>query len=185
MWIRMILVVTLAAMWGIPRMARADIVHTIKFSSAPVVHVWADGIAAGAGQSVNLGVDAVPQELPFYTGTLEPIPASASFGMDPLHLSVASNAGFVIEAELVGSGLPSGVITVSLVDIGENASADGAPVMQVQTTASDLMTSSAIFAISKRTAVKPGSVETQTITLRIESPAPLALTVRAQERESH
>lgn len=183
MRIRMILAVIVAAMWGSPRIAEAGTVHRIKFTSAPVVHVWSNGAAAGSGSSVQLVTGAVSIEQPFHTGILEPIPASASSVSGLFDLSIASNAGFVIEASPVNNTQVTGPIRVTVMAVGQNAALSAPLGAQLQTRASDLDTSRVIFASAARTAINPGPVESQAVTLRVESSVPLTIAVTALSPE--
>ncbi len=179
MRIRMILSAVIMAALALPGIANADVIHRISFTSKPVVHIWEAGAAVQSGQRVQVGIEAAPAKIPFYTGVLEPIPASASIEAGTLELKIASNTGFRVEAEALDSASLPGPVTVTVAGLGENASLPGVSDLSRQISPFELATTGVIFAAPERTAAKPGTLASQAITLRIESGAPLVLTVTA------
>ena len=144
--------------------AAADTVHRVHFSNPGKVLVWQDGAFAGQGSEIDLlSPKPVLAEAWRGAGSLEPISASTTGQTNEIHLKVASNTGFIIEA---GPQALAGEFAIDLVGQGPNAAVDPVP---------SALNDTIVFAQASKTASQRGTPESQAVELRIrwqgEAPA--------------
>ena len=134
--------------------AGASTVHEVRFAQTAKVLVWVDGVMIGAGREIALSAAPASAAPLIGAGELDPI---AALEGDRLVVQIASNSGFVIETRdpEQASGL-----SVRVLDQGSNA--------QVRPQAISAA-SRQIFAQADRTAARPGTPQTQSLTLEILS----------------
>ena len=149
-------------------LAAADAVHRIAFKVDPVVLVWQD--KAEPTELIPAAVrDARPA--PVITGRLESVADRQDRSALQLHsreFRVASNAPYRINATLVGvDGGSTTPFRLSIVDSGENAAVPSAfAAGPLRTTLGTLAREPVLVDDAPKTAIRNGSVDSQSITYR-------------------
>lgn len=151
--------------------AAAGTVQNVRFAQTGKVLVWIDGEMIGQGAEVSLSNGNAVAKPFFGNGTLEPSQASSGEARHRLIVKIASNTGFTLETN---TPRDQGEISVRVIEQGQNA--------QVLTRypASGSLN---IFEQSDRTARRPGTAETQALTLEVISTGRALddLTIKATE----
>ncbi|GAB5456063.1 MAG: hypothetical protein Hens2KO_22920 [Henriciella sp.] len=151
--------------------AAAGTVQNVRFAQTGKVLVWMDGEMIGQGAKVSLNNGNAVAKPFFGNGTLEPSQASSADVRHRLIVKIASNTGFTLETD---TPREQGEISVRVVEQGQNA--------QVLTR-HPARGSLSIFEQSDRTARRPGTAETQALTLEVISTGRALddLTIKATE----
>lgn len=166
MGIRTILISALITWAGLCS-AKADVIHRVSFTQAPMVVTWTEGGKPISGQQVPvLGqtrMDPIPT---VFAGRLEPVAASTGYAQTKTRFAVASNAPFSLIAD--GASLQPGTrLLIRVISAGENAAR--IPVQEQVFSREDLLANPILFQLDRRTAVRSGSIESQSIRFEVET----------------
>lgn len=148
-----------AAIFGVCGLhAAASTIHHVRFAQPATVVVWEDGALLGQGREITLidGGSLADRDYPG-SGLLL---SSRDRPDSKLVISIASNTGFVIHA---AAGQDADRISVRLVETGANAVA--APLLQSSE-------GEIVYRQDQKTAHRPGSPLSQTITLDLSWDGP-------------
>lgn len=130
----------------------ANVVHTVRFAQPEVLIAWDEEVLIGQGETVQISGAAEAVEMDFPgSGSLT---SAASDIEQSRTIRIASNTGFILRAPNATSVEH---VSVRAVDAGPNAAILSSPPAD----------SEILFRQSARTAQRPGSPESQAITLEI------------------
>ncbi len=149
------------------RAALAQTIDRVKFVQAPMVIVWDGETEPLAGALVFVSDHAGPG-VPTYvqTGILEPV--GASFGKAGMasqkSFRVASNTAFAIRAQaIIKPGEADAPFHLRVAEVGANAQAPDVVEPPGGLMLSDLATPRVIYRADTRTALRPGSIRSQSV----------------------
>ncbi len=144
-------------------LAQASAVDTVRFVQPAKTVVWDESGDMKSGSEVLLG-DAshiVPADY-VMTGTLLPVAASASLERHEKTIRLASNAAVTLFAT---SDSAMRDVDVRIISTGPNATVSGgAP---AQAALIPARTKTPIFKLNEKTAARPGTISSQTVTLNL------------------
>ncbi|MEL6860722.1 MAG: hypothetical protein AAGL11_02705 [Pseudomonadota bacterium] len=148
--VRLVIFATLFALSALS--SAASTVHHVRFAQLATVLVWQDDALIGQGQTVSLtgASDLAPVEM---LGSGQLIGTIEATGQSQT-VRIASNTGFEIRA---ADGVELDGVSVRVISIGANAAAS-----------TDKDAPQALYRQSSKTALRPGSPLSQSITLEIE-----------------
>ncbi|MEL7040516.1 MAG: hypothetical protein AAGL90_03280 [Pseudomonadota bacterium] len=126
--------------------------QTVHFVQAPKILVWQNGILLGEGDESQL-IGA--PEMIAGGGALLPVRSLTPGGVQTLTLQIASNCGFVLEA-----ANPAEAQQVQVAVLGQGANAS------VRRAATPIR-STVVFEQTEKTAVRPGPVQSQAISIAL------------------
>ncbi|MEM9377915.1 MAG: hypothetical protein AAGA72_16975 [Pseudomonadota bacterium] len=130
--------------------------QTLHFVQAPHILVWQNGILMGEGDEIQLtGAPAGAPEMIVGGGALVPVRSLPPGAVQTLTLQIASNCGFVLEA---ADPAEARQVQVTVLGHGANAS--------VRRAATHIR-STVVFEQTEKTAVRPGPVQTQAISIAL------------------
>ena len=149
---RLVILAAIAAICALT--SAASTVHHVRFAQPALILVWDDDAFLGQGERIDLtGIGAA--ERPDLMGSGDLIQSTETLGQSKT-VTIASNTGFAIRSSIA---VPNQAVSVRVLSVGENAQASGIEAVSETET---------LFQLSTRTAVRPGTPETQSITLEIE-----------------